>query len=476
MNWLRCTFCCLLAFSYVWVAFGQNADPRFNTAGSDRSIRRIFVPEAKLDSVLRSNLRPLEANRLDSYLQSLNAGSGEPSGEGDKETLLVGRSHLQSFHAIARLVGPDLYSDRTRLRMTDESVKQLSSRSTEKISIFPWNLAMEGDSNTEPLGGQQNKGSGIGRGGGTDTVGSSNSAAVLMTQSPKWLFDESGTPLVDSGSTEHWIDWSLRPSLESNAKELFFEIAIPRTIDGCLILELPNGAKVQSSNGVSRKFENWDSIWERLVDWPDRKEPLTPQRSDAFEVSLWGIELSGETKVRFKIELGNSQLRGKLGELPSDWGVEQLVSKQTLQYTPHEDDLRIASEWELVGARDSGRTLRIEVPAGVKVRSFQWNEKPISVTMNEGTIEIPFAAPLTGEVSNKVKLIGEFYLPWSALAKYSTSTEKRFRLPVIQLADSYVISGTTIFQDTNSNRFVGVRSDRGRVETARKSQIGRAHV
>jgi len=404
----------------------------------ERPFRRIFVPQADLPESQLDNLKPLEADRLPSALEGVvrrNTESIDP--------FLASKQSLYSFHAVAQLIGADLLSERTRL-VWDHS----SNRSTRGFSegqnrerLEPWNLAIENVSEE-----------------------SSNSGA--------WLYESSGRPLLQRNSDAIWIRWSLRATPDSAPNLLSYDLQVPKTVDGCLVLLVPKSAKVESSTVVARKLDGWESAAKRLGSWPDQNPLLGTSLASTVEISYWALEVSGQETISFTIDLGQGTARGQLLSLPEEWGIDRLFSKQTLQYSVQAQELRVLSEWEWIESSGAGQSIRLALPEGMKLRSISINDREASVVLKDKTIDVSIpelTQSSSATLAAKQRMNAEFIASLGQLQRDSSGNSI---ISPIKTTSGTVLSGTTILQDQADGRFVGIAPERGALESVRKSSDG----
>lgn len=441
MRGLSLVFLLLLALDPWGFVLGQESDSNRKESEQpivERPFRRIFVPQADLPESQLDNLRPLEADRLPSALEGVvrrNTESIDP--------FLASKQSLYSFHAVAQLIGADLLSERTRL-VWDQTLTRSSRGSPEgqnRERLEPWNLAIENVAEE-----------------------SSNSGA--------WLYESSGRPFLQRNSDAIWIRWSLRAAPDSAPNLLSYDLQVPKTVDGCLVLLVPKSAKVDSSTVVVRKLDGWESAAKRLESWPDQNPLLGTSLASTVENSYWALELSGQETISFTIDLGQGTARGQLLSLPEQWGIDRLFSKQTLQYSIHAQELRVLSEWEWIESSGDGQSIRLALPEGMKLRSISMNDREASVAFNDETIDVSIpelTQSSSAPTGAKQRMNAEFITTLGQLQRDSSGNSI---IPPIKTISGTVLSGTTILQDQVDGRFVGIAPERGALESVRKSSDG----
>ena len=446
--------------------FGQRPDPsasdRTDQAMAERPFRRIFVLDSQLPNLPVDNLRPLEIDRLPGALDRLIRRNSESIDPWNSSA-----QNLRSFHAVAQLVGAELLSERTHLIWSKplKTLSKIQSETTARERLTPWNLAIENSfdelnnsqSPTNPRGPSESS---------SEKKGESDANA-----SPTWVFDSTGNPLLQRIGDEAWIRWSLRPTSDSTPNRLNYEALVPRTVDGCLVLLLPKSARVEQSNVVIRKFESWEEVADRMGGWPERKPNLGTSLSTTLENAYWVLEISGNEKISFSIELGSNPGSGQAIQMPTEWGIDRLFSKQTLQYSIHANQLRVLGEWEWNETGGSNQPLRLELPQGMKLRSLAINDRESNLSLNGNrvVVSIPETLGLNLGGSTRMRMTAEFLIPWAELPLDASGNAI---LPAIRNSNGAVLFGTTILQDQIDGRFVGVAPDRGGLELVRRATEG----
>lgn len=424
----------------------------------DRPFRRIFVPEAELPELPLDNLRPLEIDKLPAALERIIRSNSETI-----DPWLSSTQGLRSIHAVARLVGADLLSERTRLTWSDPKSAASNPQETRpsKERLSPWNLAIE--NSYEELNQSQSTNSSNASGereSGVGPIPQTNSSSVQ----PTWVFDASGSPLVDRVQPEAWIRWSLRPLADSTPNRLNFEVSVPRTVDGCLVLLLPKTARLEKSSVVMRRLDGWQQAASRLGNWPDLNPTLGTDAPTAVENAYWQLEISGQERITFSIDLGTNTGRGQTIEYPKEWGIERLFAKQTLQYSIHGGELRMIGEWEWNESATASAPIRFELPQGMKIRSLTINERETALQLDQNTVVVN--APSGG---SRQRMAAEFLIPWEQLIDPQSGI---LQIPSIRNSNAAVLFGSTILQDQPDGRFVEITPERGRLDSVRKTPEG----
>lgn len=427
-----------------------------------RPIRRIFVPQSELPELTLDRMRPIELELLSPLLQRLSEGA--VAATGNKE--VVGASTIQSLHAFARLVGRDFVSDRTRLRFLPETLR--IGQVLPRRRLTPWNLAIDDFYESTNGGTRVNNQTGPSTGISGEGRGKGDGSGV-MSKPSLWVHDDIGVPWVDASKTELWTDWSLRPESEAGPNQLRYRLRVPRSVDGCLVLQLPKRAKVESSDVATVKFNDWNDVLARLDNWPDRNPVYANPTPSGVDAAFWGVELSGRSEISLTVDLGSSDLRSSVASPSEQWGVDRLITKQAIQYSLGGGDLRIQYEWEWTEPRGELAPFRLEMPVGYKLRSLSLNDREVSVKADRNTLEIDVPQAVERGPSQKFKMSAEFLY---RLPKEDLPSQGTIRVPPVLNRNGYVLAGTSILQDGARSEFLAVRPAQGRLESARRNSEG----
>jgi len=432
----------------------------------ERPFRRIFVPQSDLPESQLDNLRPLEIDKLPAALERIvrrNTESMDPLGSS--------KQSLYSLHAVAQLIGADLLSERTKL-VWEPSTNRPYTGGTDlqaREKLKPWNLAIEDileESNSQKASGQVKP--------SNDRIGETdlNPGNTLANSSPTWLYDSSGQPYVQKSSNETWVRWSLRASSGSAPNQLNYEAQIPKTVDGCLVLLLPRSAKIDNASVVVRELDGWESAVRRLGSWPDQNPLLGTSLGTTVGSRYWLLEISGQEIISFTIDLGQGSSRGQLLDLPKEWGIDRLFSKQTMQYSVHAQEMRIIGEWEWNETSGAGQGIQLELPEGVKVRSIAINDRETAIALDDKRmiVSVPESSPSASiGTGARLRMTAEFL---TSINQLQTDASGNFLIPTIKTTNGTIVSGTTILQDQFDGRFVGIDPERGKLESVRKNSDG----
>lgn len=427
-----------------------------------RPIRRIFVPQSELPELTLDRMRPIELDLFTPLLQRLSEGA--VAATGNKE--VVGASTIQSLHAFARLVGRDFVSDRTRLRFHRESSR--TGQVVPRRRLTPWNLAIDDFYESSNGGIRVNNQSGPSSGISGEGRGKGD-GSVLVSKPSLWVHDDTGGPWVDASKSELWTDWSLRPESEAGPNQLRYRLRVPRSVDGCLVLQLPKRAKVESSDVATVKFNDWNDVLARLDNWPDRNPVYANPTPSGVDAAFWGVELSGRSEISLTVDLGSSDLRSSVASPSEQWGVDRLITKQAIQYSLGGGDLRVQYEWEWTEPRGELAPFRLEMPEGYKLRSLSLNDREVAVKADRKTLEIDVQQSVERGSSQRFKMSAEFLY---RLPKEDLHAQGTIRVPPVLNRNGYVLAGTSILQDGARSEFLAVRPAQGRLESARRNSEG----
>lgn len=437
------------------------ADDNEREGVGSRPIRRIFVPQSELPELTLDRMRPIELDRLPTLLQQLS--ESWEANTTNKE--VVGASTIQSLHAFARLVGRDFVSDRTRLRFHEDSLR--SGPGMPRRRLAPWNLAIDDfrESYTDGIRGNNQNGN-------PPVVGSDGRLkgdVAVGGKSNLWVHDDIGIPWVDASKPELWTGWSLRPESEAGPNQLRYRLRIPRSVDGCLVLQLPKRAKVESSDVATVRFGDWNDVLARFENWPDRNPVYANPTPSGVDAAFWGIELSGRSEISLTVDLGSSELRSSVVSPSDQWGVARLITKQAIQYSLGGEDLRVQYEWEWTEPVGESVPFRLEMPEGYKLRSLSLNDREVTVEADRNRLEIAIPKLSDRSASPKYKMAAEFLY---RLPKEHSQPQGSIRVPSVLNRNGYVLAGTTILQDGAKSEFLAVRPAQGRLESARRNSEG----
>lgn len=395
--------------------------------------RRVFVRDTELP------LEGYEAMELAAFQKMLE--DREKRNAQKDPNSPTHETELRSFHAVARLSGADLVSDRARLRWSWDPTSERQA-SNSRRSIAPWSPAIAG----------------------TSQGGVVNPLNTLAP--PVWGYDRNGLPTLRVSSQEDWFSWTLRPQANSTPNRLNYTLSFPRTIDGCLVMQLPKSARVIDSNIVIRAADNWNQVAERLRDWPvvlGASEGIPEWNATD---SIWLLELSGRDQASFSVVLNPS--RGQYDPIgPTDRSaptLNRLIAKQTMVHSVSPYQIKTLCEWEWIETTTSDRTFRVRIPEGMRLRNVRLNEREAALQFSDRVLEI--ILPLEESSgsgagpSSRTKVSAEFLSNLNELESDGT-----FNLPPIQCLNGYVVSGVTTIASDPSIELRNVDLEPGRLET-----------
>ena len=455
---------------------GLNANaavPPVATNSAMRPIRRIFIPQGELPELTLDRMRPIELERLPGLLELAAQSNGvENLGLDDEFTT------VHSLQTVARLVGRDLVSDRTRLRF--DAGEPSTNTPSQRRKLAPWNLATEDLFEAKENG--DARGSEIKQSVESQPGEFKQSSSAAMPSNgnvPFWGNDEEGNPWVLNSVGDLWANWSLRPESESGPNQLKYRLRIPRSTNGCLILQLPRKARVTSPDVTTIKLNDWNEVLARLADWPDRNPLYATPTPAGIDASFWCVELSGRSDVSLDVDLGSSELRSNAPVPSTEWGLDRLITKQAIQVSGSGRDLRIQYEWEWTEPPGEQPPLRLEMPEGYKLRSLQVNDREPPIEVDRNKLDVMIIKGAERPIVNRHRMAAEFLYsapnPNSDNTSESTSDpnpQKTLRVPPVRNRNAYVLAGTTILQDSGRSEFMAVRPSDVRLESARRNAEG----
>ena len=121
-----------LFLAIVSTGFGQQED----TPPSGIPYRRVFVPNNDLGSIGLDDFSPIDVKLLEELMQKY--AKLRPSESASTNVLdITGKMRLQSTYYVAKLVGADLLSERSRLTLVG------SPHAGERLTLRPWSLAVQ---------------------------------------------------------------------------------------------------------------------------------------------------------------------------------------------------------------------------------------------------------------------------------------------------------------------------------------------
>jgi hypothetical protein len=353
---------------------------------------------------------------------------------------------LRSFHSQVRLLGADLYAERSRLRWNWDSANR-RGRSGIRRSIAPWSPAID------------------------STLLANEPSSTSLLFAPNWLYDSSGTPSLRITSDEDWFAWTLRPQPNSTPNRLNYAMSFPRTTDSCMVLQLPRSARVSDASGVVRSVGGWNEVAQRVGDWPVAlAAPDTVPELNAND-AFWLLELSGLDQASFSIILGENQSFKGTGneDSPELAKVNRLIAKQSLSHSITSQHIKTRCDWEWYETTSNDRTLRMRVPEGMRLRSLTVNDQEASIQFSNRVIDVGIPVVDTQEGSlttnTRTRVSAEFL---SSLAELTS--EGIVTIPPIECLNAYVVSGSTTLLPEESIELRGIAATSGRLETVRTTR------
>ena len=418
-----------------------NAASEANSTNAAIPYRRIFVPQGDLSSIGLERYSAIDAielnRRMEQYANSNQnaAATGFPI-DGSSSPVLAS-------HYLARLVGSDLVSKRSRL------VLPRSLQTGDRVTLQPWSLAL--GSKVFP-----------------------NEAVLRPTeQSTEWTFDEQGLPRVPISSTEYensitseslrdreivqWFGWTVQSSATSLPNKLQFAFDVPKSADSLLVLALPPRAVVLDSATVARRIDDWSEMNVRLGAWAEAaKDSLTNQNSASLSDSLWLIELSGSQRASFSVSLGAGERGLDFVNDNEAFRYSQLIKTQRLEHFIDGQEIRTICDAELLVGWDQLSPMRLSIAPGARLRRLTVNQQEVDWQLLNGWIQwnprsnldkaplinVPVATEQTGPMSashsQSMRVIAEFVTP------LRPNSQNEIVTPRIAFDRGYVMSGSTV--------------------------------
>ena len=421
--------------SFVWAvsmstAVGQNADSLNDVI----PYRRVFVPQNDLKSIGLEGYTPIEVTELEDLFENYriaNKDNAPFSAPMDSS----GKSQLLTSHYVARLVGGDLVSERSRLSFSR------TPHTNERFTLRPWSLALS-------------------------SRGVSNPIARRPSQSRlSWSFDEQGLPRVPivptdsenatvgepngNGEIVHWIGWSAQSKANSLPNKLQFTFDIPRCADSCLVVALPPRAFVQDSATVARRIDKWSDIRFRLGDWSELAKEFVVGTSTRPPESLWLIELGGSQRASFSVALGVVGTSDSMND--ESFRYSQLVKSQKLDHTIDGNEIRTTCDAEVLIGSDQQLPIRLCPAPESRLRRLTMNQHDVDWQVVNGCIEWNPTLTIDRSISNKtfatvpvnsksIRVVADFVSPLIPNSRNEIET------PLIVFDRGYVMSGSTVVQ------------------------------
>ena len=474
MNWLSrrhmsCFAWLILATTTIFgPAWAQDIADPIPATESVPPYRRLFIQQSDLPEVALEGYQPVEVKNLTETLQAYfdeqaaTADNGNPA-----------QADIQSFHALARLVGADLVSERSRIIWETNPSRTGTTLVLKRRLLAPWSLALDYpifkslDLNPVPL-----------------NPANAPSTTSLSNSAPSWVFDDSGRPLVRTSGPTEWFSWSLRPQKNSTPNRLSFNLSLPRSPNGCLVLQLPKSAKITESSAVARMVDNWDAVAQRLSSWPTSDSSKEVGTGDSY----WVLELSGQEQVSFSIYLGSTNLLNATNPtFTSDKGdsnayFNRLIAKQSVQHLVSSELIRSLYDWEWTEYGGGDGSIKLKIPQGTRLKSLTVNDRETSLQFSDQTIEVTIPKtesnrnPLVGA---KLRLNAEFQTPTAALrealresSESETIASEKLTIKPVEWLNGYTVSGSTTLVPNAPWQIRNVRASHGKLDGTRPLAAG----
>ncbi|WP_146674952.1 hypothetical protein [Pirellula sp. SH-Sr6A] len=403
---------------------------------SELPYRRVFLPLEDLNQLdgldLQYTTRSLdELSELLKPFQSSDPQAANPQRPPEL---------LDAIYS-ARLVGPDLVSTRSMIRVSRGSML------SERLRLAPWGFALTP---------------------GSDRAVSPASSDPRVAPSnrrlePQWGFDEAGTPLLKlhsdslaaaSKPIDFPFSWTLRGETLPTSS-LRYETAIPRCTNSCLLLTLPPNTQVVRANVPARLILNANEIDARLSRVPAEVRPGFERTSlDTASNSLWLIELGGVENVSFEVVTpGFGNEIGKNGGAKGS-SFEHLVLEQLNEYRFSDQFLDCRATMELqwdVPTLDKMLRFKLESPG--KVRRVSAAGKELDWSQDGEWIQVTGSAlsNLTPPRAGRLQVIVEWSYraePWLYVphptndsVRSSDTIRNALPLPALALDKAFVFRG-----------------------------------
>ena len=378
--------------------------------------QRVFVPSGDLESIEKEDYRPIEIKRLEDLIEKYERLHRE-SADGDPAADNRGPAELVSSFYVAKLVGADLLSDRSRLAFSGEM------RSGSSIALRPWSLALQTPNAVGPK--------------------------AEATESLRWSFDGLGMPRISAlpNAPETALSpkrqqvfraqfgWSLKALSESSTNKLKYAFDVPKCANSCMVLALPPQAVVQECSTAVVQVEDWSLIDKRLSSWADFSQGRSREQNGAgVTESLWLIELGGVSSASFSIALSNSN-RTKEDGNPTDFQpYKHLIASQTVEHFVEEQLIRTTCEASVFATQN--QLMRIGLTPGSRIRRLSVNQQEVDWVVVDGWIQ--WRRSNAGGTVNRSDTVSlEYFTPLP-------DKVSQFELPRISFDRSYVMAGSNI--------------------------------
>ena len=295
------------------IAYNAESPDAVEIANSNSLIpyRRIYLhPDLLQKAIGDRDYTPSDIDQSATLLKSY---------ETDAETAAIYRMdpELESMFYTARLVGTNLVSDASRIRMNR------SSYIGERFSLFPLSLHLgpsaETKTNIEP-----NEVSSQFSRIGFDRQG--RASISLHRTDPKLAREKLSIP----------FGWTLT-SESSFAQNHVFRASLPACPNSLLLLALPQNSRVHDANVPVFEVSQWLDLQPRLGDWAsDAKLAMDRIAADTPELSIWLLELGGVQSLSFSVSSSIADSISQSGNRVNRF--DELILSQKI-------DHQISSRW-----------------------------------------------------------------------------------------------------------------------------------
>ncbi len=419
-----------------FVALAQEPKSSESEPRSKVPFRRIFIPAEEVNDLDLDGYEQVSVLEFNDYVE----GQSKPTFSNLASDSEQGTSLLSSYY-VARLVGPDLFSERSKL------VLSLPTHSGDRITLSPWSLAVN---NKQPI---SNTGMPALEPGG-------KSISTVST----WTYDTLGLPRLpahrsektwgfgfepERGGTVHWFGWSARSTPGSQPNRLRFDLEIPRCADSCLLLQLPPRAIIQESRTACRRIDQNSDLLARFHYWPEVESDLAVRQSPGRTTdSIWLIELSGSQNASFTVVLGTGDREPDSLTKDPVSKYSYLVRSQKLEHTIEQNWVRTMLDLEIMHGKDDA-WCRLVIPSNSKLRFLKVNQED-RVDWQVVDDMIQWKIPNSTLDSTAVKANGAIatadFISAELITPVDLQPGQKLVMPSFVLERSYVMSGRTSVQ------------------------------
>ena len=418
------------------IALAQEPKPDESEIRSKVPFRRIFIPAEEVNELDLEGYEQVSAQEFNEYVE----GQSKPTFSNLASDSEQGTSLLSSYYA-ARLVGPDLFSERSKL------VLSMPARSGDRMTLSPWSLAVN---NKQPFA---NAGIPVLETGG-------KSVSTVST----WTYDTLGLPRLPSyqsektwgggfeserGGTVHWFGWSARSTPGSQPNRLRFDLEIPRCADSCMLLQLPPRAIVQESRTACRRIDQNSELLARFHHWPEIESDLAVRQSPSLTTdSIWLIELSGSQNASFTVVLGTGDREPDSLTKDPVSKYSYLVRSQKLEHSIEQNWVRTMLDLEIMHGKDDA-WCRLVIPSNSKLRFLKVNQEDkfdwqVVDDMIQWKIPKSSQNPSAPKTNNAIASVD--FISAELITPVDLQPDQTVVLPSFALERSYVMSGRTSIQ------------------------------